>query len=444
MLKHYRGNKNKYSYNLQTPTEAHKDGLYFTTDKHEILMNGNGYGKNADTALVGKEILISEGPLANIAKTAFPSGKIPDNITIADVLTKLLCKTVYPSLTTTKATLTIGTPTITTSGVSPTATVVEVGTNLSVTFTGGSVTHTATSNSLTGFTHGYVLAAEDAEGNFIKPADGWSVETAAVSEAWTNVSFPTVGYTLEKTSCTGGLSTTSADTQTSDADTAISSISYTFSGAATAGSNYCKVTETTPVATGTVPNDIPAGKYYIVSNTTEISDSHKNSAVTNNVGKNAGDSYSTQAKTATADRTWTGVYPILSNGTFYSGSSGNNDALVNSTADTNSATLTKTTTLWSGSKIVYIKFPDQGTHKWRLGIPHHYSATTITASSYDILLAHNYTVPVTFAQVKDKDGNPILETAKCGDNDAVTYDYEIWECVGAQGPNGVQLTINLK
>ena len=45
-LKFYRGIKAKYS------EEEHKDGIYFATDKHEIILNGSTYGLEVDDELL--------------------------------------------------------------------------------------------------------------------------------------------------------------------------------------------------------------------------------------------------------------------------------------------------------------------------------------------------------------------------------------------------------
>ena len=46
MLKHYRGNKSKYNVTKDQNgnlSGSHLNGIYFATDKHEILMNGENY-----------------------------------------------------------------------------------------------------------------------------------------------------------------------------------------------------------------------------------------------------------------------------------------------------------------------------------------------------------------------------------------------------------------
>ena len=45
-LNFYRGIKAKYS------KEEHKDGIYFATDKHEIILNGSTYGLEIDDELL--------------------------------------------------------------------------------------------------------------------------------------------------------------------------------------------------------------------------------------------------------------------------------------------------------------------------------------------------------------------------------------------------------
>lgn len=61
MIKFYRGTKEKY----QESPSTYKDGLYFTTDTNEILVNEVVYGKNADASVTAEEIVVAGGPLAN-------------------------------------------------------------------------------------------------------------------------------------------------------------------------------------------------------------------------------------------------------------------------------------------------------------------------------------------------------------------------------------------
>ena len=458
MLKHYKGKKEFYSYNKNNVTEQekhkHENGIYFTSDTHEVFMNGHSYGKDADTAKLGKDILISEGPLATTAIQNAFGGTISKDMTIADVLSKLLCKTKYPTLSYNRATISMTDPEITrniTTGPAS-GSVVEVGTPVSVTFTGGASQLNPSSNSVSGFS-GYVLTTKDENQNIILPATYTVLkDKTSFSENWTNVSLPTVGYTLTKTSQSESLTNTDASTKTSTAQTAITSLSYTFQGTVAAGNNQCSVQETTPQGTATVPYDIEAGKYFIVANTGDISLDHVNDKVTSSVGT-PGQTYTIQAKTTSKSYTCTGAYPILFNGTSYESTGGDDTETINGVVAAESDTLVKSDNLWQGSRTIYVKFPQQNGHPWKIGIPNYYNATTITAYSYDSLVAKKYTGELTFTKKAkldsdnkvetDGDGNIIYVTGKEYCTTGVEYPYTVWECVGNEGSNGVKLTINL-
>lgn len=61
MIKFYRGTKAKY----QESPSNYTDGLYFTTDTNEILINEEVYGKNADASVTAEEIVVAGGPLSD-------------------------------------------------------------------------------------------------------------------------------------------------------------------------------------------------------------------------------------------------------------------------------------------------------------------------------------------------------------------------------------------
>lgn len=64
MIKFYRGTKAKYQENPSNYT----DGIYFTTDSNEILINGGVYGKNADASVTTENVVVAGGPLADAIK----------------------------------------------------------------------------------------------------------------------------------------------------------------------------------------------------------------------------------------------------------------------------------------------------------------------------------------------------------------------------------------
>lgn len=64
MIKFYRGTKAKY----QESPSTYTDGIYFTTDSNEILVNEVVYGKNADASVTTEDVVVAGGPLAEAIK----------------------------------------------------------------------------------------------------------------------------------------------------------------------------------------------------------------------------------------------------------------------------------------------------------------------------------------------------------------------------------------
>ena len=64
MIQFYRGTKAKY---LESPS-TYNDGIYFTTDTNEILVNEEVYGKNADASVTTQNVVVAGGPLADAIK----------------------------------------------------------------------------------------------------------------------------------------------------------------------------------------------------------------------------------------------------------------------------------------------------------------------------------------------------------------------------------------
>ena len=175
MLKHYRGNKNKYSYNLETPTEAHKDGIYFAKDTHEILVNGQSY-----SGTTHEDIIISGGPLAseftdesnttsgsNVPNTwrttvnGKASFKIPEGTDLQTILRTLFCSETWsiPSVTHGKLSPSLSDSTIPSWPSS--TTLKEVGDTISIgTCTPGSINSNATQSSIGDFSNGGYYESE--------------------------------------------------------------------------------------------------------------------------------------------------------------------------------------------------------------------------------------------------------------------------------------------
>lgn len=132
MIKFYRGAKDSYN------SDDYGKGIYFTTDTNEILTGTSSYGKNADTSLTSKEIIIKGGPFANTMKGAFSSGKIPKGTSLEEIIEKLVFEkkdgSVYVGSLNWSPN--VGNPTITASH----STAVEVGTKIYFKVTDGTVT----------------------------------------------------------------------------------------------------------------------------------------------------------------------------------------------------------------------------------------------------------------------------------------------------------------
>ena len=74
MIKFYRGTKAKY----QESPSTYTDGLFFTTDTDEILVNEESYGKNANASVTSEDIIVAGGPLANEVTDNWPTEWVKD------------------------------------------------------------------------------------------------------------------------------------------------------------------------------------------------------------------------------------------------------------------------------------------------------------------------------------------------------------------------------
>ena len=66
MIKFFKGASDKYD------AAEHGNGIFFTTDTDEILVNSDSYGKNADKSLTTDDIIVAGGPLADDITTNWP------------------------------------------------------------------------------------------------------------------------------------------------------------------------------------------------------------------------------------------------------------------------------------------------------------------------------------------------------------------------------------
>lgn len=325
MIKFYRGESEKYN------SETHNDGIFFTTDTDEILVNSDSYGKNADKALTTEAITIEGGPLASDSvKAAYPGGQIPAGTSIQDIFNTLLCTEIWPTPSVTPATLTasVTAPTPSLSATSKSSSYVEVGDTITVSaMTAGNTTYGGTTTTtVTGFTHG--LSVED--DNTADKNDNGSVKTSLQ----VNRSTPTASGTHSMTVTVTGMTGTSFTQPTANA-TAASVTCAKFTGTAVKGSNKVSVTENGVTYSATVP---AIDSVYICSNLGKTKGRKFEGVAANN-------SLSATPSASTKSAELTGVYAIYSTGTLY-------DSFSTSANDTNA---------WNNQNDTYMKFSNETT-----------------------------------------------------------------------------------
>lgn len=294
MLKHYRGKKENYSYELETPTTAHENGIYFTNDTHEILMNGEVY-----SGATYADIEISGGPLASHITDAAGSNWpwkndsdkkiIPAGKTLQEILTTLLLQEYWPSSITHQqgsiSTSVNAAPSIS-LGSSGT---VEIGSTVTATVTPNNKTKVTTTNStLSGFTSNQGKGYSDSK-------TGTIVNANSISKALTNIKILQNDVTkrtasIEVKTSTGGVTANSPASGWSNGNITLTNevsdsaaisnnlidhglSSVTFSFKVKSGSNTVNATETGVCAQGMTQSFTE--DYYLVSSLGNRDDQHK-------------------------------------------------------------------------------------------------------------------------------------------------------------------------
>lgn len=185
MIKFYRGESEKYN------SETHNDGIFFTTDTDEILVNSDSYGKNADKSLITEDIVIAGGPLADDITNDWPSewvkdGNkiIPSGISVEDAFKGLFLKTVNGTVSWGSKTWnpSLGAPTVTLSSNGP----AEIGSTVTCTVTSNSnvsgnkrsATCTASQGHFTSLDGSYV------SGNKTVSVDGTTSGSVTLAYTW--------------------------------------------------------------------------------------------------------------------------------------------------------------------------------------------------------------------------------------------------------------------
>ena len=195
MIKFYRGTKAKYQENPSNYT----DGIYFTTDSNEILINGGVYGKNADASVTTEDVVVAGGPLADAIKN-WPTDAawnsdgnkiIPAGTSMQTLTEKLFLQATPGSVSWSVAwdpTLKEPTVQLMKSDKSDAGSEAEVGTSLIVKTTTNSGINNNTRVATCTASEGYFDTTDGVwnEGNKKVTATGSSTGTLAVEYSWNN------------------------------------------------------------------------------------------------------------------------------------------------------------------------------------------------------------------------------------------------------------------
>lgn len=316
MIQFYKGKRTSYD------SEAHGEGIYFTNDSGEILVDGQSYG-----GATSKDIDAVGGTWASTFSSAglLKDGKLPKNITLTEILEKLLRKESFPSnpSKTSTASLTTSLADINVS-LSKTGTQ-EVGTPVTINaITMSNTQYGGTATTTVGtFTYGY---SEENDNSVDNTAKTISVSRSTPVKAEGSVHSMTVTI--------NGFGFTDKQEQTlSNADATqvkFNAIERTVQKE----SNLVSATASGVTYTATV-SEIPSK--YVVSNFGNTSESHKSEYV-------AAANLSSTPNNVSDSASVTGVFGIYSNGTLYgSFSSTANDSAAYTAASKESNTKFSTT-----------------------------------------------------------------------------------------------------
>lgn len=193
MIQFYRGTKAKY---LESPS-TYNDGIYFTTDTNEILVNEEVYGKNADASVTTSDVVVAGGPLAeainnwptDAAWNSAGNRIIPAGTSMQTLTEKLFLQATPGSVSWSVAwdpTLKEPTVQLMKSDKSDAGTEAEVGTSLIVKTTTNSGINNNTRVATCTASEGYFDTTDGVwhEGNKEVTATGSSTGTLAVEYSW--------------------------------------------------------------------------------------------------------------------------------------------------------------------------------------------------------------------------------------------------------------------
>lgn len=185
MIKFYRGESEKYN------SETHSDGIFFTTDTDEILVNSDSYGKNADKSLITEDIVIAGGPLADDITNDWPSewvkdGNkiIPGGTSIEDAFKGLFLKTVNGTVSWGNKSWSpsLGNPTVTLSSNGP----AEIGSTVTCTVTSNSTVSNNTRSCTCTASQGHFTSLDGTyvSGNKTVSKDGSTTGSVSLAYTW--------------------------------------------------------------------------------------------------------------------------------------------------------------------------------------------------------------------------------------------------------------------
>lgn len=294
MIQFYKGKKVNYD------TESHGQGIYFTNDSGEILVDGQSYG-----GATSKDIEVNGGTWATAFSGAglLQNGKLPQNITLTEILEKLLRKESFPSpsksstasLTTSLSGIDVS---LSKTGVQEVGTPVTINAiTMSNTTYGGTETTT-----VSGFTYGYSAENDNSRDDGTATSISVSRTTPVIEEGDKHSMTVTVsGF---------GLSADAIEANQPVANANASQVKFNkMDGVVQAGTNSVSATASGVTYVATVPG-IPAK--YILSSFKQTNANKKSTAV--------GEANLSSTPTSVSDSaSVTGVFGIFTNGVLYSG-----------------------------------------------------------------------------------------------------------------------------
>lgn len=270
---------------------ADEDNFLKVNDANELQVSA----VTADKTFTKEEITINGGPLADEALKVWKNGKIPADLSVQDILTKLLYQEQWASpkvATTGSYTLTANNPTIKANATG----LVEVG--QTVTFEQVKATNVVVASKTNPSVSGF-----DATYGYAETKDGEAVTgKTTISSEWTVAQKDGEVYSLSasKTNFSGELSSASVSNVSADA-----CVLPACTLVAEKGENVYTVTETTPAYVGSHSG---VASMYVVSNFNKTDDTHTSPAIS------AVTDVEQQMNVLTASYKVTGVYPMFTNG----------------------------------------------------------------------------------------------------------------------------------